>query len=78
VRLAPGLPFIILSANSNVVDKVHLLELGAADYVRVPFSPRELVARLRAQIRRVERISLDTPYVFRDVIVDFSKTETTR
>jgi|ERR1700678_1616359 len=78
VRLAPGLPFIILSANSNVVDKVRLLELGAADYVTIPFSPRELVARLGAQMRRAQHISIDTTYVFRDVIVDFSKTETTR
>ena len=78
VRLAPGLPFIILSANSNVGDKVRLLELGAADYVTIPFSPRELVARLRAQMRRAQRISIDTTYVFRDVIVDFSRIETTR
>jgi DNA-binding response OmpR family regulator len=78
VRLAPGLPFIILSANSNVLDKVLLLDLGAADYVTVPFSPRELVARLRTHMRRAQRISLDTPYVFGDVIVDFSKTEATR
>ena len=78
VRLAPGLPFIILGASASVTDKVSLLESGAADYMTIPFSPRELVARLRAQIRRAQRTSIDTPNVFKDVILDFSKTETTR
>src|SRR4051794_3273517 len=41
MRFAPGVPFIVLSANSEVADKVLLLELGADDYVTVPFSPRE-------------------------------------
>jgi len=51
-NLIPGLPLIILSGSSDVADKVLLLEMGADDYVTVPFSPRELVARLRALIRR--------------------------
>src|SRR5215472_2407822 len=55
VRLAPGSPLLILSASSHVVDKVLLLEMGADDYVTVPFSPRELVARLRALMRRAVR-----------------------
>src|SRR5207248_8437531 len=48
----PALPIIILSAASDVTDKVLLLELGADDYVTKPFSPRELLARVRAAIRR--------------------------
>jgi DNA-binding response OmpR family regulator len=75
--LIPGLPLVILSKSSNVADKVLLLEFGADDYVTVPFNPRELLARLRALIRR-SRVNRDGVYVFGDVIVDFSKTEITR
>jgi DNA-binding response OmpR family regulator len=52
--------------------------MGADDYVTVPFSPRELVARLRALIRRASRVSPEAVYVFADVVVDFSKMEITR
>jgi DNA-binding response OmpR family regulator len=81
--LFPDLPLVILSTSSDVADKVLLLEMGADDYVTVPFSPRELIARLRALIRRVsratlERVTLENVYVFEDVTVDFSKTEITR
>src|SRR5450756_2651167 len=48
----PNTPVIILSAMSDVVDKVSLLELGADDYVTKPFSPRELLARVRRAMRR--------------------------
>jgi DNA-binding response OmpR family regulator len=51
-NLIPGLPLVILSASSDVADKVLLLEMAADDYVTVPFSPWELVERLRALIRR--------------------------
>ena len=77
-NLIPGLPLVILSGSLDVADKVHLLEMGADDYVTVPFSPRELVARLRALIRRASRVNPESVYVFADVIVDFSKTEITR
>src|ERR1700692_1955484 len=52
-RQAPAVPILVLSADSDVVDKVLLLELGADDYVTKPFSPRELLARVRAAIRRL-------------------------
>src|SRR5207237_7212928 len=52
---APALPVIVLSAASDVSDKVLLLELGADDYVTKPFSPRELLARVRAALRRTTR-----------------------
>jgi DNA-binding response OmpR family regulator len=77
--LIPGLPLVILSTSSKVADKVLLLEMGADDYITIPFSPRELVARLRALIRRALHFSPDADvYVFADVMVDFSKTEITR
>jgi DNA-binding response OmpR family regulator len=76
----PGLPLVILSGSVDVADKVLLLEMGADDYVTIPFSPRELVARLRALIRRASRLSSEDAdvYVFADVKVDFFKTEITR
>jgi DNA-binding response OmpR family regulator len=77
-NLIPGLPLLVLSASSDVANKVLLLEMGADDYVTIPFSPRELVARLRALIRRASRVSPEDVYVFEDVMVDFSKTEITR
>jgi len=54
VRRHSDVPIIILSAKSEEVDKVLGLELGADDYVTKPFSPRELVSRVRAQLRRAE------------------------
>ena len=77
-NLIPGLPLVILSASSDVADKVLLLETGADNYVTVPFSPRELVARMRALIRRASRCRTENLYVFEDVIIDFSRTEITR
>jgi DNA-binding response OmpR family regulator len=49
---APTLPIVVLSATSDVSDKVLLLELGADDYVTKPFSPKELLARVRRAMRR--------------------------
>jgi two-component system response regulator RegX3 len=51
----PNLPVIILTARDDEVDKVVGLELGADDYITKPFSPRELVARIRAVLRRSAR-----------------------
>ena len=50
--LAASVPIVVLSANSEVEDKVLLLELGADDYVTKPFSPKELLARVRRAMRR--------------------------
>jgi len=49
----PGLPVIMLTALGHETDRVTGLELGADDYVTKPFSPRELVARVRAVLRRM-------------------------
>lgn len=57
-QIARGLPIVILSAKSEVADKVLLLEIGAHDYVTKPFSPRELLARVRAALRRSVRVDL--------------------
>jgi DNA-binding response OmpR family regulator len=75
---APALPIIVLSAASDVVDKVLLLEMGADDYVTKPFSPRELLARVRAAVRRTARQSSGTSQMFGDVSVDFAKMDVIR
>jgi DNA-binding response OmpR family regulator len=51
-----GLPIIMLTAKAEEVDRVVGLELGADDYVVKPFSPRELVARIKALLRRTQEI----------------------
>jgi DNA-binding response OmpR family regulator len=75
---APGLPIIVLSAMSDVSDKVLLLELGADDYVTKPFSPRELLARVRAALRRTVRAGTDEVVTFGGISVDFTKMDVTR
>ena len=52
IRRASDMPVIMLTARASEDDKIRGLELGADDYVTKPFSPRELVARVRAQLRR--------------------------
>jgi len=74
-QAAPSLPIIILSAKTEVMDKVLLLELGAHDYVTKPFSPRELLARVRTAMRRSTRPALTETFQFSDVKVDFTKME---
>jgi DNA-binding response OmpR family regulator len=75
---APALPIIVLSAASDVADKVLLLELGADDYVTKPFSPRELLARVRAALRRTVRVESADVVEFAGISVDFTKMEITR
>ncbi len=53
VRQSSNLPIIMLTARDDDVDKIVGLELGADDYLTKPFNPRELVARVRAVLRRV-------------------------
>lgn len=54
IRETSTVPVIMLTAKGDEEDRVHGLELGADDYVTKPFSPRELVSRVRAVLRRVE------------------------
>src|SRR5437868_2505005 len=74
----PTLPIIILSATTDVSDKVLLLELGADDYVTKPFSPRELLARVRAALRRTTRTGPGEVVAFDSISIDFTKMEITR
>src|SRR5438128_12645690 len=56
------LPILVLSGRTEEVDKVVLLELGADDYVTKPFSPKELVARVKTLLRRVSTPPLPRVY----------------
>ncbi len=77
-KVSPSLPIIILSATTDEVDKVLLLELGADDYVTKPFSPKELLARVRTSLRRLQRGVIIDQYDFSDVSIDFGKMELKR
>jgi DNA-binding response OmpR family regulator len=70
---ASEIPIVVLSAITEVADKVLLLELGADDYVTKPFSPRELTARVQAAIRRQRKSAVPTLCRFADCEVDFEK-----
>ena len=87
--LAASVPIVVLSANSEVEDKVLLLELGADDYVTKPFSPKELLARVRRAMRRSGSKAQPTSQVpsklirhevltFGDAWIDFTSMEAKR
>src|SRR4029077_17960153 len=69
-------PIIVLSGSTEEEDKVLLLELGADDYVTKPFSPREVLARVRTAIRHARRSNIPTAE-FGEVRVDFARMEAT-
>jgi len=71
------LPIIVLSAATDVADKVLLLELGADDYVTKPFSPRELLARVRTAIRHTRKSDVRDLMTFDGVSVDLARMEVT-
>ena len=64
------IPVIFLTAKSGEADRVLGLELGADDYIPKPFSPRELVARVKAVLRRFERPLPPLPTKIDEVHID--------
>jgi len=69
-------PIIILSGRAQEADKVLGLELGADDYVTKPFSPRELLVRVKAVLRRTETAGkIEDTYRFDNITVDFKKLQ---
>ena len=72
-------PVIMLTAKSQVVDKVVGLKLGADDYVTKPFEMVELLARIEAKLRRAPVVSHPSEgYQFEDVRIDFRRAEVTK
>jgi DNA-binding response OmpR family regulator len=70
IRAHSRLPIVILTARDEESDRVAGLDLGADDYVAKPFSPRELVARVRAVLRRIEPATEEAELVLGDVVLD--------
>lgn len=69
-----SIPIVMLTAKGQEADKIVGLELGADDYVTKPFSPRELIARIRAVLRRLkEKERLPEAFEAGDLMIDFSK-----
>ena len=75
----PAIPIIMLTARGQEIDKVVGLELGADDYVTKPFSIRELLARVKAVLRRVESLTkVKDRYTFGDVEVNLQSCQVSR
>jgi DNA-binding response OmpR family regulator len=79
IRQGRNTPIIMLTARVEETDRIVGLELGADDYVTKPFSPRELVARVRAVLRRAGDSEPPSPLVrIRDLALDLEKRTVTR
>jgi two-component system alkaline phosphatase synthesis response regulator PhoP len=76
-RASSEVPIIMLTARDEDFDKIVGLELGADDYLTKPFNPRELVARVKAILRRVDRVERtdDKPMQMGDVKIDPARRE---
>ena len=79
VRAESDVPIVMLTARDDDVDKIVGLELGADDYLTKPFNPRELVARVKAILRRTDHPARPegTPLRVGDVTVDPARREVT-
>jgi two-component system response regulator VicR len=83
LRQSISTPILMLTAKEEEVDKVLGLELGADDYITKPFSPRELMARVKANLRRIapsEQVDTDKSHVNRlgDLTIDIDRYEIKR
>ncbi len=75
-RQTAMIPIIMLTAKAEESDTVIGLELGADDYITKPFSPKALVARVKALFRRVDRTDEDSArYVYKSLVLDRSRHE---
>jgi two-component system, OmpR family, alkaline phosphatase synthesis response regulator PhoP len=78
IRAVGSTPIVVLTARDTELDKLLGLELGADDYVTKPFSPRELVARVRAVLRRSERSAEPRErFEVGDLVLDVPRLRTT-
>jgi two-component system response regulator MtrA len=77
IRAESGVPIVMLTAKGDTVDVVVGLESGADDYVVKPFKPKELVARIRARVRRNE-VAPDEGLTIGDVSIDVAGHSVTR
>jgi two-component system KDP operon response regulator KdpE len=73
VRARADTPIIVLSVREREQDKVRALDLGADDYVAKPFSMPELLARVRAQLRRVGPVAVESVLEFPQLSIDLER-----
>lgn len=79
VREHIQVPIVMLTARGDDIDRIVGLEIGADDYLPKPCNPRELVARLRAILRRVKKTPLQRPILsYQDIVVNCSKRLVTK
>jgi len=77
IRAESGVPIVMLTAKSDTIDVVVGLESGADDYVAKPFKPKELVARIRARVRRHDDAGPET-LTIGDLTIDVAGHQVTR
>src|SRR5439155_12804938 len=75
IRAKSTIPVIMLTAKGDETDRVVGLELGADDYIPKPFSPRELLARLRAVLRRAKPDAVAEKLVVANILIDVATRE---
>lgn len=75
IRAKSNVPVLMLTAKGDETDRVVGLELGADDYLAKPFSPRELLARLRAVLRRTHPDAVSAQLVVGDIAIDTTARE---
>ena len=78
IRAADRIPILMLTARDTVEDRVEGLDTGADDYLVKPFAPAELLARIRALLRRAEVTPGDRPLTYADLRLDPATRETRR
>jgi DNA-binding response OmpR family regulator len=77
LRKVSDVPILMLTAREEEIDRVLGLSLGADDYVVKPFSPRELVERVKAILRRARPVGANTPLVHENLVLDPEKHRVT-
>ena len=77
IRAESGVPIVMLTARGDTVDVVVGLEPGADDYVVKPFKPKELIARIRARVRRTDSVASET-LTLKDLTIDVAGHSVTR
>ncbi len=74
IRKLSSVPIIMLTAMKEELDKLHSFDLGVDDYVTKPFSPKELVARVKAVLKR---IGTKEEYKYKDLVIDYKGRKVT-
>lgn len=76
IRASKDIPIIMLTAKDTEIDKIVGLEVGADDYITKPFSPREVVARVKAVLRRLEVSPVQERIELGEITIDVGRRET--